>query len=231
MELRRFLLACAVASCLTLLPSPAVAADFDADGEVPAGALWGLQQPGVTYEPGEGDGLAMVITGADGVPRVKLMRPGEVYVTAKMPDGTRWTYLLHITGSAVDETAVDEATFAGEVLRLVNIERERKGVKPLVLSEDLSRSAAIRAGELPHRFSHTRPDGGPYHTVLSRPGRTSGENIAAGATSPEAVVGEWMKSPPHRANILRRDFRELGAGHTYEEGSDYGHYWVQLFRG
>ena len=30
--------------------------------------------------------------------------------------------------------------------------------------------------------------------------------------SPESIVKAWMNSPGHRANILNRDFRELGIG-------------------
>ena len=42
-----------------------------------------------------------------------------------------------------------------------------------------------------------------------------GENIAWGADwrgSPAAIVEAWMDSPPHRANILNRSFREVGVG-------------------
>jgi uncharacterized protein YkwD len=42
-----------------------------------------------------------------------------------------------------------------------------------------------------------------------------GENIAWGADSggtPKAIVKSWMHSPPHRANILSPQFRQLGVG-------------------
>ena len=44
-----------------------------------------------------------------------------------------------------------------------------------------------------------------------------GENIAWGMGSratPEAIVDAWMHSSGHRANILSRDFRELGVGYS-----------------
>jgi uncharacterized protein YkwD len=42
-----------------------------------------------------------------------------------------------------------------------------------------------------------------------------GENIGWGsgsAADPYALVRMWMKSPPHRANILSSHFREIGIG-------------------
>lgn len=42
-----------------------------------------------------------------------------------------------------------------------------------------------------------------------------GENIAWGSRelgTPEAIVKAWMHSPPHRANILNRHFKEIGVG-------------------
>ena len=59
---------------------------------------------------------------------------------------------------------------------------------------------------------------------------TVGENIAAGSATPETVVKQWMNSPGHRANILNSDYEELGVGYAYKSGSEYGHYWVQMFR-
>ena len=42
-----------------------------------------------------------------------------------------------------------------------------------------------------------------------------GENIAWGmrsAGTPSSIVDAWMNSSGHRANILSRDFREIGVG-------------------
>ena len=72
-------------------------------------------------------------------------------------------------------------------------------------------------------FEHVSPGGS---TPLSRmresgylssstPGYMVGENIAWGSGSyatPAAIVAAWMASPPHRANILQREFRDTGMG-------------------
>ena len=125
----------------------------------------------------------------------------------------------------------EAADFAVQVLQLVNVERAKVGAAPLRLSSDLMNAAAIRAEEITRRFAHERPDGSSCFSLLRNQNRTLGENIAAGSATPEAVVDQWMHSPGHRANILNKDFKELGVGHSYKEGSSYGHYWIQMFRG
>ena len=49
--------------------------------------------------------------------------------------------------------------------------------------------------------------------VLDRCGGTSaGENVGAGDTTPQDLVGRWMASSGHRANILSRSFTAIGVG-------------------
>ena len=186
---------------------------------------------GFIYEVSDNE-IAEILRSSDGVYQVKLNRPGDVYVTAQIPGYDKAVvYLLHVTGQPVDETAVNRNTFAQEVLELVNQERAKMGEKPLRLADDLLNVAAIRAEEISRKFSHTRPNGKPFHTALFKgTNYYLGENIAAGATSPEAVMEQWMNSPGHRKNILTAKYRELGVGYLYLPDSEYGHYWVQIFR-
>jgi hypothetical protein len=81
-------------------------------------------------------------------------------------------------------------------------------------------------------FSHTSLDGRSAGTRISQAGyswNTYGENIAAGYTTPEAVVAGWMNSSGHRANILRSSFCDIGVGYAYSASSSYGRYWTQNF--
>ena len=53
------------------------------------------------------------------------------------------------------------------------------------------------------------------HYVPPHASWSLGENIAWGGAAlaePAAIVRMWMHSPPHRANILSRRFREIGIG-------------------
>ncbi|WP_369716905.1 CAP domain-containing protein [Leptotrichia sp. HSP-536] len=122
--------------------------------------------------------------------------------------------------------------FQMEVVRLVNIERRKRGIASLSVSNELSKATAIRADEISRKYSHTRPDGSSYLTVLKTAGYMHsyvGENIAAGQKSPEEVMNAWMNSSGHRANILNPNYTEMGVGFTYATNSIYGTYWVQLF--
>ena len=130
----------------------------------------------------------------------------------------------------LSEISSVSSNFAQEVLDLVNIERAKENLKPLKLSGALNHYAQIRAKEITKKFAHTRPSGYSCFTVIPKPYRTVGENIAAGQRSPQEVVQAWMDSPGHRENIMNPKFRELGMGYLYIPDSKYKHYWAQLFR-
>lgn len=126
-----------------------------------------------------------------------------------------------------------EANYAQQVLVLVNAARAEEGLSPLVLDPAICAAANVRAQEIIGTFSHTRPNGTSCFTVLGEFGisyMATGENIAAGQSTPEAVMTAWMNSPGHRANILSSSFRKLGVGFVKSENG-YKYYWTQLFTG
>ena len=53
-----------------------------------------------------------------------------------------------------------------------------------------------------------------------------GENVAYGPFTAQGMVQQWMQSPPHRANILFRQFRITGVAARQADG----YWWVaQVF--
>lgn len=131
---------------------------------------------------------------------------------------------------------VTYSAYAGEVLRLVNIERDKVGAAHLVLDGALCDAANMRAIEMDYsgNFSHTRPDRRDCFTVFSFckiSFYTCGENIAAGYPTPAAVVDGWMNSTGHKANILNTAFTKMGLGYSTGGGGEYRHYWAQEFAG
>jgi len=131
---------------------------------------------------------------------------------------------------------VTYSAYAGEVLRLVNIERDKVGAAHLVLDGALCDAANMRAIEMDYsgNFSHTRPDERDCFTVFSFckiSFYTCGENIAAGYPTPAAVVDGWMNSTGHKANILNTAFTKMGLGYSTGGGGEYRHYWAQEFAG
>ena len=123
-----------------------------------------------------------------------------------------------------------ELSYARQVAKLVNEERAKAGLHPLSFDAELASAAQIRANEIKTSFSHTRPDGRKFSTVLTDNGirfTGAGENIAWGQKSPEHVMEAWMNSDGHRANILNAKFTKIGVG-QYRDAAGRN-YWVQLF--
>ena len=125
------------------------------------------------------------------------------------------------------DTAV--SSYESEVVRLVNIERQKNGLTPLSEDWQLSRVARYKSEDMRDKryFSHTSPTYGSPFDMMRAFGisyRSAGENIARGQQSPEAVVRAWMNSSGHRANILNKSFTHIGVGYAKA-----GHYWTQMF--
>ena len=129
-------------------------------------------------------------------------------------------------GSATDPVAA-------RVVELTNAERQQAGLGPLGINPQLSLAAQRYAEAMASSgcFAHTcapepelakRAEGAGYI-----PWGALAENIAAGQRGAEQVVGAWMASPGHRANVLRAEVSEIGVGRA--PGGPYGVYWVQIF--
>lgn len=124
----------------------------------------------------------------------------------------------------------EEKTFAEQVVELVNAERVKAGLSTLTLEKETESAALLRAHEIETSFSHTRPDGRAFSSVLTDLGisfKGAGENIAWGQSSPEEVMTGWMNSEGHRANILNPQFTKMGVG--YYQNAAGRNFWTQLF--
>ena len=125
-----------------------------------------------------------------------------------------------------DSTVTD---FEAEVIRLVNVERTKRGLSALQSDWQLSRVARYKSQDMHDNkyFSHTSPVYGSPFQMMKSFGityRSAGENIARGQRTPAAVVNAWMNSSGHRANILNASFTHIGVGYVAD-----GHYWTQMF--
>lgn len=138
------------------------------------------------------------------------------------------------TDTSVPETdgnlSQTQKDYIKQVVSLVNEERAKYGLSALTIDATLQSAAAVRAQEIVSSFSHTRPNGTNFSTIFKEFNisyRKSGENLAWGQNSPEAVVKAWMNSSGHRANILNSNYGKIGVG-VYI-GSNGTIYWSQLF--
>ena len=142
---------------------------------------------------------------------INLHGEGDGYLAIHYRSGHEFIYHFVIKKDADDASKQSLHDVAQQVLALVNEERRKVGVAPLTLSAELQSAAAIRAEEITQKFSHTRPDGTNFQTILPNSRYyIAGENIAAGNSTAAKVVQQWMNSPGHRANILRSEYTELG---------------------
>jgi uncharacterized protein YkwD len=109
-------------------------------------------------------------------------------------------------------------------LCLINRVRAHYGLHRLAFNIELRDSASGHSDSMVahHYFAHEGP-GGSVDRRISRAGYLHragafviGENIGGGPGrrygSPMAVFQGWMHSPPHRANILDRHYRDVGVG-------------------
>lgn len=105
---------------------------------------------------------------------------------------------------------------AGAIIGLTNTERTGAGFAPLTHSDALSSAAQEKALDMIAKqyFAHVAPDGTDIAALAQKYDYAYlniGENLALGDfhSSPEVVTG-WMNSPGHRANILNKEFTEIG---------------------
>jgi uncharacterized protein YkwD len=105
----------------------------------------------------------------------------------------------------------EEATITPEsVIQMTNQERAARGLPALTVSESLTRAAEAKAKDMLRReyFAHAQWEG-----FIRRAGYfycSAGENLGLNQTEAGELVGEWMASPTHRANLLKSRYREIG---------------------
>ena len=122
-------------------------------------------------------------------------------------------------------------SYEQEVIRLVNAERAKQGLKPLTYDWELGRVARYKSQDMRNNkyFAHNSPTYGTPFQMMKSFGisyRSAGENIARGQKAPQAVVSAWMNSSGHRANILNSSSTHIGVGYVAD-----GNYWTQMFIG
>jgi uncharacterized protein YkwD len=130
---------------------------------------------------------------------------------------------------------LSEGEVSAALTRLVNAERQSRGVPLVQLAEPLALAAQARLGEIDERLLHSRLDGRLSPEVLVRSGdwaRTF-ENLVFvdPAATPDVVSTAHqmlMSSSVHRTAILSPDYRYLGVAVGQRNGRWYV---VQVFAG
>lgn len=118
-----------------------------------------------------------------------------------------------------------------DIFRLTNEERAKNGLPAFSWSDSIASVARAHSQDMVDRnfFSHVNPDGLDPFARMRAGGisySAAAENIA-GASTPEIIVENWMRSPGHRANILNPRYGKLGVG--VAQSSRYGLVATQNF--
>jgi uncharacterized protein YkwD len=121
-------------------------------------------------------------------------------------------------------TAENVELVRAAILCLHNRIRAERGLPQLKENPKLRKAAVGHSATMVQEgfFDHTSPDGSTFvDRVLSAgytkrdDGWTLGENLAWGTgdlSTPAGVMDAWMNSAGHKANIVKKGYREIGIG-------------------
>jgi uncharacterized protein YkwD len=124
--------------------------------------------------------------------------------------------------TVVQVTGLSQGAMESSIACLINEERAAKGVQPVQPNAALRQAALSHSTEMVNQgyFEHTSPAGVTFVDRIVATGYTRGarswdvgENLVWGTgplSTPQSLVTSWMNSPPHRENLLRARFREIG---------------------
>ena len=116
---------------------------------------------------------------------------------------------------------LSQSQMEDSVTCLINEERTSHGLQPVVPNADLRAAALSHSNDMVANgyFEHTSPSGVTFLDRIAATGYTQtrswvvGENLVWGLgtfSTPQSMVTAWMNSPPHRENLLKPVFREIG---------------------
>lgn len=102
-----------------------------------------------------------------------------------------------------------------EIIEKVNNARASYALAPLRENHLLTLAAYAKARDMETAgyFGHYAPHGAAFYDWIEDEGyhfTYAGENLAKDFTDTDTLMKAWMASPSHRANILDRDFCEIG---------------------
>lgn len=130
------------------------------------------------------------------------------------------------------DNATAKPNYETEMLQMINSERQKRGLKPLVADPEMLQVARAHSQDMFAKgyFAHDDLDGkDPFDRMRAANIHfsTAGENLALAQTVEIAHVN-LMNSPGHRANILNPSFGRVGIGIL--DGGFYGLMISQEFR-
>ena len=116
-----------------------------------------------------------------------------------------------------DKTKFLASVLPGILSSLTNEQRLQNDLPPLTENSLLDRAAQMKADDMAKNsyFAHTSPTGVTPWYWFDQVGyryQYAGENLAVNFFESEDVANAWMNSPTHRANIVKKNYTEIGIG-------------------
>lgn len=122
--------------------------------------------------------------------------------------------------------AFSSAITVDNIITLTNESRQGFSLAALTQNQILDKAAQAKANDMLAKgyFAHNTPDGHTPWDFITGAGYSyimAGENLAVNFTEAESVETAWMNSPGHKANILNKNFQDIGIG--ISQGTYQGH--------
>ncbi len=113
--------------------------------------------------------------------------------------------------------AYSSAIIPANIINLTNQSRQAAALPLLTENPLLDTAAQTKANDMLAKgyFAHNTPAGQTPWDFITAAGYnyiTAGENLAVNFTQAENVETAWMNSPDHRANILNKNYQNIGIG-------------------
>ncbi len=153
--------------------------------------------------------VTTLVQGVSPRPKTTVSTPGPLITTST----ATYTVATSTHDIVPDQTG---ALNQKDIIMLTNVERTKEGLGTLVFSKRLAAMAETKANDMiiKQYFAHVSPNGTDVTKLAANVQYqylNLGENLALGDfRSSEEVVTGWMNSPGHRANILNKNFTEIG---------------------
>lgn len=124
---------------------------------------------------------------------------------------------LFSVGLLPENQAFSSAVTPMNILELTNQSRKAYNLSNLRMNPSLTIAAQKKAADMVKNqyFAHNSPAGKTPWDFIKGQGYNyiiAGENLAVNFYDSESLENAWMNSPGHKANILNRDFEDIGIG-------------------
>jgi uncharacterized protein YkwD len=142
---------------------------------------------------------------------------------------------VHKTVTSASAARVHLSALESQLLGQINTTRAQHGLRALRMSPRLTAAAAQHSASMAQKgyFSHDSANGGSFfkriasfYSYRGYSTWSAGENLlwSSPDISSAGALRMWLNSPEHRANLLNRNWREMGlsAVHALSAPGVYG---------